>query len=136
MNLNDLPALLENRTDLEKLEQDLAAVDAVLPEMQLSNEILELVRKARRELDTDAGARDMVKDFLRKQMEMQIEVMSGKADVKAKQDSLQKLGELLSLNSRARDYISAYFRFQQVMQDIYKMIGDAVGEGMDPFAEK
>lgn len=92
--------------------------------------------KARRELDTDAGARDMVKDFLRKQMEMQIEVMSGKADVKAKQESLQKLGELLSLNSRARDYISAYFRFQQVMQDIYKMIGDAVGEGMDPFAEK
>lgn len=92
--------------------------------------------KARRELDTDAGARDMVKDFLRKQMEMQIEVMSGKADAKAKQESLQKLGELLSLNSRARDYISAYFRFQQVMQDIYKMIGDAVGEGLDPFAEK
>jgi len=92
--------------------------------------------RARRELETDAGARDMVKDFLRKQMEMQLEVMSGKADAKAKQESLQKLGELLSLNSRARDYISAYFRFQQVMQDIYKMIGNAVGEGLDPFAEK
>jgi cell fate (sporulation/competence/biofilm development) regulator YlbF (YheA/YmcA/DUF963 family) len=92
--------------------------------------------KARRELDTDSGARDMVKDFLRKQMEMQLEVMSGKADAKAKQDSLQKLYELLSLNSRARDYVAAFMRFQQVMQDIYKMIGDAVGEGLDPFAEK
>ena len=91
---------------------------------------------ARRALDTDASARDMVKDFLRKQMEMQIEVMSGKADAKSKQESLQKLGELLSLNSKARDYIAAYFRFQQVMTDIYKMIGDAVGEGLDPFAEK
>jgi len=91
---------------------------------------------ARRELDTDAGARDMVKDFLRKQVEMQIDVMSGKSDTKAKQESLKKLGELLSLNSRARDYISAYFRFQQVMTDIYKMIGDAVGEGLDPFAAK
>ena len=90
----------------------------------------------RRELDTDPAARDMVKDFLRKQMEMQMEVMSGKADVKAKEASLQKLAELLSLNPRARDYVAAYFRFQRVMTDIYKIIGDAVGEGMDPFAEK
>lgn len=91
---------------------------------------------ARHELDTDTIARDMVKDFLRKQVELQLEVMSGKSDVKSKQDSLQKLGELLSLNSKARDYIAAYFRFQKVMTDIYKIIGDAVGEGLDPFAEK
>ena len=91
---------------------------------------------ARKELDRDPAARDMVKDFLRKQMEMQLEVMSGKADAKAKEASLQKLGELLSMNARSRDYISTYFRFQQMMTDIYKMIGDAVGEGMDPFGEK
>jgi cell fate (sporulation/competence/biofilm development) regulator YlbF (YheA/YmcA/DUF963 family) len=91
---------------------------------------------ARRALDTDTAARDMVKDFLRQQMEMQIEVMSGKADAKAKEASLQKLAELLSLKPVARDYIAAYFRFQKVMADIYKIIGDAVGEGMDPFAEK
>lgn len=91
---------------------------------------------ARRELDSDPAARDMVKDFLRKQMEMQLEVMSGRAEAKAKEQSLQKLAELLSMNSRSRDYIAAYFRFQQIMTDIYKMIGDAVGEGMDPFAEK
>ncbi len=91
---------------------------------------------AKRELDSDPTARDMVKDFLRKQMEMQIELMSGKPDAKAKEASLQKLAELLSMNARSRDYISAYFRFQQVMTDIYKMIGDAVGEGLDPFAER
>ena len=79
---------------------------------------------------------DMVKDFLRKQMEMQLEVMSGKADAREKEAALQKLAELLAMNTRARDYISAHFRFQQVMTDIYKMIGDAVGEGLDPFAEK
>ena len=92
--------------------------------------------RARRELDADPGARDMVKDFLRKQMEMQLDVMSGKADAREKQASLQKLYELLALNSRARDYVSAYMRFQQIMQDVYKMIGDAVGEGLDPFAER
>ena len=87
-------------------------------------------------LDTDPAARDMVRDFLRKQMELQIELMSGKPDAKAKEASLQKLAELLSMNARSRDYVAAYFRFQQVMTDIYKMIGDAVGEGLDPFAEK
>ena len=91
---------------------------------------------ARRSLDTDAAARDMVKDFLRKQMEMQLEVMSGKADAKEKEVALQKMAELLAMNTRAREYITAHFRFQQVMTDIYKMIGDAVGEGLDPFAEK
>lgn len=91
---------------------------------------------AKLELDTDHAARDMVKDFLRKQMEMQLELMSGKSDAKAKEASLQKLAELLSMNARSRDYIAAYFRFQQVMTDIYKMIGDAVGEGLDPFAEQ
>ena len=90
----------------------------------------------RRELETDPAAKSMVKDFLRRQVEMQIEVMSGKPDAKAKEASLQKLAELLSLNPRARDYVAAYFRFQRIMTDIYKILGDAVGEGLDPFAEK
>lgn len=92
--------------------------------------------QARRELEKEPAALTMVKDFLKKQMEMQLEVMSGKADAKEKEASLQKLAELLSLNSRSRDYVAAYFRFQRIMTDIYKILGDAVGEGLDPFAEK
>ena len=92
--------------------------------------------QARRELDKEPAAQTMVKDFLRKSMDAQIEVMSGKADAKAKEASLQKMAELLSLNPRSRDYVAAYFRFQQIMTDIYKILGDAVGEGLDPFAEK
>ena len=92
--------------------------------------------QARRELDKEPAAMNMVKDFLKKQVEMQIEVMAGNADVKTKEASLQKLAELLSMNPRSRDYVAAYFRFQRIMTDIYKILGDAVGEGMDPFAEK
>lgn len=92
--------------------------------------------RARKELDTDAAAIAMVKDFLRKSMEAQIEAMSNKPEAKAKEAALQKMYEMLSLNSRARDYVAAYFRFQMVMKDIYKIIGDAIGEGLDPFAEK
>lgn len=92
--------------------------------------------RARRELDTDPAARDMVRDFLRKQMEMQLEIMSGKADMNEKQAALQKLYEVLAINPRARDFVALHMRFQQIIQDVYKMISDAVGEGLDPFAEK
>ena len=91
---------------------------------------------ARRDLDTDPDARNMVKDFLRKQVELQVDVMSGKPDAKGKEEALKQMAELLALNVRARDYITAYFRFQRIMTDIYKIIGEAVGEGLDPFAEK
>ena len=94
------------------------------------------LRRARQELDADPAARDMARDFLRKQMEMQLEIMSGKADVQEKQAALQKLYEVLAVNARARDFVALYMRFQQIIQDVYKMISDAVGEGLDPFAEK
>ncbi len=74
--------------------------------------------------DQDAGR--MVKDFLEKQAQMQIEAMSGKPPDQAKTEQLQKLYELLSMNSKARDYIQAYMRFQMMMEDISKTIGEAV----------
>ena len=85
------------------------------------------LRRARQELDADPAAREMAKDFLRKQMEMQLEIMSGKADVQEKQAALQKLYEVLAVNARARDFVALYMRFQQIIQDVYKMISDAVG---------
>ena len=100
-----------------------------------SDEYKALLR-ARQELNADPTAREMARDFLRKQMEMQLEIMSGKADVQEKQAALQKLYEVLAVNARARDFVALYMRFQQIIQDVYKMISDAVGEGLDPFAEK
>ena len=92
--------------------------------------------RARRELDADPAAIGMVKDFLQKSMEVQIDAMSNKPEAKAKEAALQKMFEMLSLNTRARDYVTAYFRFQMTMKDVYKILSDAVGEGMDPFAKK
>lgn len=92
--------------------------------------------RARQELDKDSAAKEMVRDFLRKQMEMQLEIMSGKADIQEKQAALQTLYGVLAVNARARDFVALHMRFQQIIQDVYKMINDAVGEGLDPFAEK
>lgn len=81
---------------------------------------------AKEKLSGDKDAQKMVKDFLQKQAEMQLEAMSGKEPAKDKQEQLQKLYELLSLNEKAREYIQTYMRFQMMLEDIYKILGEAI----------
>jgi len=44
---------------------------------------------------------------------------------------LQKMYELLAYNTKARDFLDNYMRFQRMMADVYKILGDSVAEGMD-----
>lgn len=80
-------------------------------------------------LESDADAKKMVDDFLNKQAELQIEMMQGKQD-QDKMQQLQKLYELLNMNSKAGTYIQAYMRFQLMMQDVSKIIAESVEDVM------
>lgn len=92
--------------------------------------------QAKKRVDTDEAAKKMVKEFFNKQMELEMEMMAGKGQDKGKTAELQKMYELLSFNTKARDFIEAHIKFQQVMSDVYKIIGEAVAEGMDFFGKK
>ena len=91
---------------------------------------------AQRALDTDEPAKKMVREFLAQKMDAEYEIMAGKPEDKGKTENLQKMYEILSINTRARDYIHAQMRFQQMMGDIYKIISDSVAEGMSIFAKE
>lgn len=82
--------------------------------------------EAKETLSSDKDAQNMVKDFLRKQMELQLEAMGGKEPAKEKQEQLQKLYELISLNEKGREYVQTYMRFQLMLEDIYKILGEAI----------
>lgn len=86
--------------------------------------------QAKHGLGGDAQAQQMVKDFLKKRMEVAMASASGQED-KEKNEQLQRLGELLSANAKARDYLQAHMRFEMMMADVYKILGEAVAEGMD-----
>lgn len=86
---------------------------------------------AKQAIDKDPATKQLVQDFITKQMEFEFERMSGKPEDKTKMAQLQKLGEMLSLKSDARSYLEAYMRVQRTMADMYKIIGEAVAEGMD-----
>lgn len=87
---------------------------------------------AKNRLETDDTAKKMVKDFLAKQMAYEYEKMAGKASADQEQQ-LQKLAGLLAVNPVAAQFLQAHIRFQRIMADIYKIIGDSIAEGMDIF---
>ena len=49
---------------------------------------------------------------------------------KEKEEKLQKLSSLLSLNPTAMEYLHAFMRFQMMMADITKTINDVVKEAV------
>lgn len=91
---------------------------------------------ARRAVDTDEAAKKMVQDFFAKQMEFEYEKMAGKVEDGAKVEQLRQMAELMRHNNKAADFLQAYMRFQTIMADVYKIIGESVAEGMDFFAKK
>ncbi|CQR74235.1 hypothetical protein SOV_23630 [Sporomusa ovata DSM 2662] len=91
---------------------------------------------AKKNLDNDTTSKTMVQDFLKKKLAAEYDLMAGNPENKEKSQELQKMYELLVLNTKARDFIHAHMRFQQLAADIYKIIGDAVAEGMDLFGKE
>lgn len=89
---------------------------------------------AKNRLETDDTAKKMVKDFLAKQMAYEYEKMAGKASNDQEQQ-LQKLAGVLAVNPVAAQFLQAHIRFQRIMADIYKIIGDSIAEGMDIFGK-
>ena len=41
----------------------------------------------------------------------------------------------LTISAKARDFLHAHMRFQRMMSDLYKIIGDSVAEGLDIFGK-
>lgn len=86
-------------------------------------------------MEGDPDAKKMVRDFINKQMELEYEAMAGKSQDTAKTENLQRLYQLIAMNTKAREFLEAYMRFQRTMADISKIIGDSVAEGLDIFAK-
>jgi cell fate (sporulation/competence/biofilm development) regulator YlbF (YheA/YmcA/DUF963 family) len=93
-------------------------------------------KQAKAMIDDDESAKKMVKEFIGKQMELEYEMMSGKAEDKAKTEQIQQMYQMIILNSKASAFMQAYLSFQRIVADVYKILGDSVAEGMDFFDKK
>jgi len=79
-------------------------------------------------LNADALSHKMFRDYRQKEIAYQTAVMAGQSPNEAEVQSLQKLAEIVNLNSLVREYIQAEARFGVIFADVQRIMGDAVKE--------
>lgn len=92
-------------------------------------------KSAKDALEEDQTAKQLVKQYKKLQFEAQALLMSGKNPDNDTMQQLQKLGELLAYNPKAAAFFEAEYKFNAVIADLYKMIGQAAEIDMDFMVE-
>lgn len=81
----------------------------------------------RQKVEANPDMKKMLEDFQAKQMEVQIKQMTGEEIGPEFMESVQKLGAIVMADPLAAEYMQCEMRFEVMMQDVMKIIGDAVG---------
>ncbi len=86
---------------------------------------------AKERVDRVDSAREMLKDFKKRQFELQAMQLSGQKPDEEKLSRLQSLYQVMVLNPDIAEYLQAEFKFNQMFSDIYSIIGKAVEIDID-----
>lgn len=74
----------------------------------------------------DETNKALLKKFKKLQFEAQTTIMSGQQISSEKQEEITKLGEVLQFNKEISEFLSLEYVVNQILSDIYKIIGEAV----------
>lgn len=83
-------------------------------------------QSTRDRLKTRPAAEEMVRDFHKKQLDLQTLIMQGKEPSKEQTEGLERLYAVIQNDSDVRDFLMAEQRFSVIIQDVYKILGDAI----------
>ena len=90
------------------------------------------LKDAQTALKADESARKMLLDFLNEQLELQKQKLSGVEVAPEQEEKLEKLFEVVNMNTTIRHFLQAEYRIAVLLQDIHKTIGEATSEIIDP----
>ncbi len=71
----------------------------------------------------------MVKDFQKRQFEFQAKQVMGEQPGPEVAQQIQELYQIIATNPVAAEYMQAEVRFNLMMNDVYKILGDVIGIG-------
>ncbi len=83
-------------------------------------------KEAKKELESNAATKEMIVDFEKKQFEYQSKQLSGE---EVSEEDTKKITELYSIVTKdvlANKYLNAQMKFAILMQDVNKIISDAL----------
>ena len=90
-----------------------------------SDEVKEYL-EIKEEVYKDEKNKEMIKDFREKQMEVQSLLMQGQEAESEKMEKLQNLYQILASNVKVKEFFDREVRFDVMLSDIYKIIGEAL----------
>jgi cell fate (sporulation/competence/biofilm development) regulator YlbF (YheA/YmcA/DUF963 family) len=107
------------------------AAHALAKALRESTEFKEL-KEAQVNLKADSSALNMLTDFRKQQFELQKQQLSGLEVADEQKEKIEKLFEVISLNTLVKTFMQAEYRVAVMLQDIQKTIGEATDEIFDP----
>ena len=90
-----------------------------------SDEVKEYLQ-IKEEIYKDEKNKELIKDFREKQMEVQSLLMQGQEAEAEKMEKLQNLYQILASNVKIKEFFDREVRFDVMLSDIYKIIGEAL----------
>jgi cell fate (sporulation/competence/biofilm development) regulator YlbF (YheA/YmcA/DUF963 family) len=86
--------------------------------------------KSKEKVMSDANNHKMIREFQLKQWEIREAQMLETEISEERQQELERLYSLVSLNPAAREYLEAEFEVLRMVNDIQKIIGEAIQDAM------
>jgi len=85
---------------------------------------------SKKKVMSDASNHKMIRQFQLKQWEIREAQMLETEISEEKQQELERLYSLVSINPAAREYLEAEFEVSRMVNDIQKIIGEAIQDAM------
>lgn len=88
-------------------------------------------KAAKEKIYQDEANKRMLKDFKKRQLQLQAAFLSGKQPDEEELDKFKKLSELIQHSPAISEFLQAEYRLNTLMSDIYKILGEAVDMDLD-----
>lgn len=99
-------------------------------ELQQCDEYKEYIRLKKLVME-DEQTKPLLSDYKKLQLEAQASMLSGGQPSEETMDKIKKLGEVLQFKPEVSAFFAAEYKFQTMISDIYRIIGDACDLGLD-----
>ena len=119
--------LCERRTSMTNVYDQAHALAKSLKQSEEYIQYMNLKEKAY----SDATNKALLEEYKRLQYRMQLSAASGKRMEEDDFQRMQQIAALLQFNPDASACLLAEFRFQKMLADIYKILGEVAGIDLD-----
>ena len=132
IKIYDIIQIMITKEELVMSVYDLA--NRMARQIKKSDEYKEYLKK-REKVVSNEKTKEMLLDFQQEQMKLQAKQLSGEDLSEEEKEKLEKLRELVELNSNLKQYLQAEYKVNVMLNDIQKIVFGDLDLGIEPEKE-